>query len=397
MARQPIFDAGLNVYAYELLFRAGEENFFPQVEGDSASNAVISESLTTWGIGTLTGGKRAFLNFTRNALLEGHAELVPKEVAVIEILEDVEPDGAVLAECRRLKGLGYTLALDDFAYRPAYDPLLEIIDIVKVDFAVPNSPQQQRVLETLLKRKVKLLAEKVETQEAVDQAKASGYSYFQGYFFSRPQMVSAQKIPEAQVSRLGLMREVGQPEVNYQKIEEILKRDISLSYRLLKYMNSAFFGLRNESHSIRQALALLGEKNVRKWVRLVTLTGMAEGKPSELILSSVFRGRFCETLAPVLRMKRREEDLVLLGMFSLIDAIMDQPMETLLTEIPLGDDIKAALRGEEGILGTILAFVSGYERGDWDVVDACREILNLQAADVPDMYMKSLEWANQFV
>ncbi len=396
IARQPIFTSDLDVYAYELLFRAGVENIFPEVEGDTASSSVISDTFTTMGIESLSGGKRVFINFTRNALLRGYGELVPSDLVVIEILENVEPDQEVLRECGRLKDLGYTLALDDFQYSPKYDPLIEMADIIKVDFMLSGAYEREFMVRKFGARGIKLLAEKVETQEEVDQAKRAGYSYFQGYFFAKPQVVSSARIPEAQISRLALMQEVGQHELDYVKIEDVLKRDVAMSYRLLKYINSSFFGVRNEVSSIKQALTLLGERNVRKWVRLVCLSALAEGKSEELIRTSVFRARFCELMAPAMKMTAREDDLFLLGMFSLINAIMNQPMENILVEMPLVEDVKAALFGEDNRLRRVLDIVVAYEQGQWAKMDAYCRKLGLEL-DAPGLYRQAVEWANELV
>ncbi len=397
LARQPIFDADLDVWAYELLFRTGVENAFPDVEGDEASSSVISDSFTTHGIESLTAGRPAFINFTRNALLNGYAELMPKELAVIEILEDVEPDSLVLRMCRRLKDLGYRIALDDFQYTPKHDPLVELADIIKVDFFLSGSFERDYMVRRFRGKKIQLLAEKVETQEEVDQARKAGYAYFQGYFFAKPQIMGAHRIPETQVSRLALMREAGQQGLDYSKLEEVLKRDISLSYRLLKYINSSFFGLRNEIHSIRQALALLGERNVRKWVHLVCLSALGEDKSPELLQNSVCRARFCEQLAERGQLAGRGEDLFLLGMFSLLDAIIDQPMADVVEQVPLSADVKAALLGEANPLRAFLDLVIAYEQGEWGRVDACKQHVPVRTEDVPAMYFEALAWADELV
>ena len=265
VARQPIFDLHQAVYAYELLYRSGEaNNFYTGTDGDKASLQVITNSVLIIGLDTLTRGRKAFINFTKNLLEQEVATTLPKDFLVVEILENIEPDEKVLESCRKLKDLGYLLALDDFVYDPKYDPFLELADIVKVDFLVTQGDERRKIVERLGHRGIKFLAEKVETREDFAMAQKYGYIYFQGYFFEKPVIVSGKDIPALKHTYIQLLREVNQPTLDIDKVENIIKEEVSLSYKLLRFMNSVAFGFRNEIRSIKQALVLLVPKRIKQ-------------------------------------------------------------------------------------------------------------------------------------
>ena len=297
LARQPIFDRNQKVVAYELLFRSGLQNLFPQVDGDQATKQVMADSFLLFGIESLTRQGKAFINFTKNILMQGYAELLPKKQTVIEILETMPAEPEVLEMLATLKNKGYTLALDDYIFQPEHRPFLDLVDIVKVDFR--DIPQEKRAAlsKGLAAKGIKLLAEKVETQEEYQEALDSGFSYFQGYFFAKPIMVSRKDLPGIKTHYLRIIKEINAPEMSFDKLADLIGKDVSLSYKLLQYSNSAAFRLRAEVTSIKQALARLGEKEVRKWATLVALSDMAKDKPDELIMSSVVRAKFSEQLA----------------------------------------------------------------------------------------------------
>ena len=258
VARQPIFDPHQKVYAYELLFRSGMDNFFDASDPDQASTSVIVDRLLLMGMEKLTGGDRAFINCTRNVLIKGYAALLPKDKVVVEILESVEPDDEVVGACLRLKRAGFMLALDDFIYEERLEPLLPLVDFVKVDFRETTERDRRALVEKLSPRGIKMVAEKVETRSELQQASEMGYTYFQGYFFSKPEIIVAKDIPGYKLNYLRVLQAVNQPEINLVELENIIKLEASLTYKLLRYLNSAFFGFRTEIRSIHHALALLG-------------------------------------------------------------------------------------------------------------------------------------------
>lgn len=395
IARQPIFDLKQKVYAYELLFRSSMENVFTHSDLNQASSKVIGDSVFLMDMDTITGGKKAFINVTRETLVKDYTAVLPKDKTVVELLEMIEPDPEVLAACRNLKNNGYLLALDDFVYQDRYKPLLELADIIKVDFLATELDERRALVERLARKGMHFLAEKVETWEVYQEAVEMGYSYFQGYFFSKPTILSGKDIPGFKLHYLQILKEIQRPELDYGEFEGVIKREMSLSYKLLRYINSAFFGFSVEINSIRHAMVLLGENDVKKWASLLALASMADDKPDELVVQAVLRAKFCESLAPRVGFGARAQDLFLMGMFSLIDAIMSRPLPDVLGQMPIADDVKSALMGNEGKLNDIYQFVLAYERADWKRFQELAEKLKIDEEGISTLYLKALEWANQ--
>jgi c-di-GMP-related signal transduction protein len=393
-ARQPIFDSHLRVFAYELLFRSSLDNFFDFPDGDQATSRVM-DSVLSLGLDQLLGGRPAFINFTRETLMRDLATLLPAERLTVEVLETVAPDEEVVAACRRLKGLGYRLALDDITSLEVFNPLLSLADIVKVDFSLASERQKAEIPRQLRPRGVKLLAEKVEERGDFDRAVAWGYDYFQGFFFCSPEIIAARDIPAFKLNQLQLLKVLGGTELDFDEIEHILSRDLSFSYRLLRYLNSALFGLRSEVRSIRHALSLLGEIMIKRWVAMLVLAAIASDKPAELLRVALLRARFCELLSSPLVPRDEQGDFFLLGLFSVIDACLDQPMEAVAADLPLAPEIKEGLLGGDNLHGRVLQCVSAFERADWAAVTALADSLKLTAQFVGESYLQSVEWVSE--
>ncbi len=394
VARQPIFDQHRRVYGYELLFRSGLENFFSHPDGDLASDAVI-DGFFLFGMEALTGGRRAFINCTRDVLLKGYASLLPKQRVALEILEDVTPDEEVINACRALKAAGYVIALDDFDDREVLRPLVDLADIIKVDFLAIKGEARRALVERFTPAGVRLLAEKVETHEDFKQAAEMGYAHIQGHFFARPEIVSGQDVPGFKLNYLRILQAILQPELNLAQMENIIKQDASLCFRLLRYLNSVLFGFREEIRSIRHALGLLGNEQVRKWASMVIASGMAQDKPSELVVNCLIRARFCEFLAEPIGLLSRSTDLFLMGLLSLMDAILDRPMASILDSIPVSPDIKTGLLGKEGIFHRAHTLVLACEGADWEALVEIAAKLKVSEETVSEGYFKSLEWSRQ--
>lgn len=393
VARQPIFDRRQRVYGYELLFRSGQDNAFQAADGEMATSRVITDSLLNFGPEAMTRGKRAFINFTRAALLGGYADLLPPDWVVVELLENVEPAPEVVAACRALRERGYTLALDDFVYHPRFDPLLELASIVKVDLLATRGDDRANQLEKLNDFGVELLAEKVETHEEHQDARAAGFTLFQGYFFSKPVIVAGRDVPVFKLAYLRLLREINQPDLDLADMERVIKGDISLSYKLLRYINSAFFSLREPVNNLQQALGLMGEENVRKWASLVALAQLGQDKPDELIVSSLVRAKFLEDLAVGAGLKGRENAVFLMGLFSLLEPLVGRPLAEVVGDIPIAPEVKSALYGQPGRLRSLLELALAYERGDWGASVRLAEELGLTESQVPGRYVAALRWS----
>ena len=368
VARQPIFDRKLGVFAYELLFRSGPDSCFPaNTDIDFASSRTVSDVVSLIGLDTMVRGKRAFLNVSRHVLVNDLAMALPRNRVVVELLETIEPDDEVLAACRRLKKAGYMLALDDFVERPHDAALVAMADFVKVDFRSSTPASREQLARKFARRGIRMLAEKVETRDEMTTAMPAGYTYFQGYFFCRPTIVASKDIPGFRLNYLRLLRELNQPDVNVHKLDDIIKQEMSIAFRVLRLVNSVAFGTRKRIESIREALVFLGLDIVRKWTSVWALAGLGHDKPAELVVNSVIRGLCCEALAEHTGLANRAPELFLLGMFSMLDAIMDRPMEEVLATISIPDDVRSGLVRGEGPLRAVLDLTIAFERGDWDV------------------------------
>ncbi len=393
IARQPIFDLKQNVFAYELLFRSGLDNVFRNANPNQASAKVMTDGALLLSMETVSSGKLAFINLTRDILLKDYISLLPRGLTAAEILETIEPDPEVVRACSRLKKAGYTLVLDDFVYGEKYADLMKLADIVKVDFLSTPPEERRQVMSRFTAPNVRFLAEKVETHEVFLQAIEMGYSYFQGYFFSKPVIISSRDVPGFKLNYLQMLQELQMPDVNFHRLEEIVKRDMALSFKLLRYINSAYFALSNKVSSIMHAITLLGAREFKQWASLLVMASMGSDKPDELVVHALVRGRFCESLAPMLGMKQQSQDLFLVGMFSVIDAILDRPLEEILKDLPLSDEIKDALCGKPNRLRAVFDYAMAYEKGQWEGLSAKAEALGLDESGIPAVYLHAVQWA----
>jgi c-di-GMP-related signal transduction protein len=397
VARQPIFDRRLCVFAYELLFRSGFDNLcdIEASEGDAASSEVLTMGFVLTGLQDLTGGRKASINFTRNLLLQGIPTLFPPDMLLVEVLEDVVPRPEVIQACSKLRNSGHTILLDDFTPDYLESPLLDFADIIKVDFCQCSPAEIRDFPRRLEHRGVKLLAEKVETVDQFRLALESGYTYLQGYFFSKPVVRTDSTIPGSRLVNLRILNEISKPNVDFTDIEEIVRQDVSLSYKLLRFINSAYFALTQPVTSIGGALALLGMREIKKWVALSALSRLAEDKPEELIVNSLVRARLCECIATELGLRSRGPELFLLGMFSLVDAILEKPMSEILGQLPLTEETKSALLGADHMFRDVLDTVIAYERGDWDLFSELAPAIRLREEAMPVLYQESLTWVSR--
>jgi c-di-GMP-related signal transduction protein len=398
VARQAIFDRERRVYGYELLFRSHPgRNEFDGTEGGLATKQVLANTLLVIGLDNLVGTKKAFVNFGRGPLLQGWYASLPRENTVIELLETVEPDAEVLEACRNLREQGYQLALDDFVLRPGCELLLDVADLVKIEIQSIPRPQQMLLVRTAKARGLQMLAEKVETYEEFEWARQAGYDYFQGYFFARPVILRGRHIPAAKLHCLRLLQEAQQPELDFERLEMLILEDVSLSYQLLRYVNSPLFALTSSIRSIRQALMFFGETELRKWIVLATLARTAEDKPSELIRHSLVRARFCESVARLAR-KGHEQSAFLTGLFSLLDALVDRPLEQMLSGMCLAPEIPAVLSGKApagDALAGVYQLALAYEVGDWERVEQLGQQLGVSIPSLGDEYCAAAGWAQQ--
>jgi EAL and modified HD-GYP domain-containing signal transduction protein len=396
IARQPIFDLKQKVFAYELLFRSSFENVFRNADPNQATAKVMTDSTLLLNMETLTGGKFAFINVTGPILVKGYFNLLPKAWSAPEVQESVEPVPEVVRACSELKRAGYMLVLDDFVYRERSADLMKLADIVKVDFLSTPVEERRQLPSRFATPNLRFLAEKLETHELFQQAIDLGYSYFQGYFFSKPVIISSRDVPGFKLHYLQLLQEIQVPDANFRRLEAIVKHDIALSYKLLRYINSAYFGLRNRVSSIMHAIMLLGSREFKQWASLLLMASMGSDKPDELVSQAIIRARFCEHLAPMIGMKQQSQELFLVGMFSVIDAILGRPIQEILKDLPLSLEIKDALSGKPNRLRAVLDYAVAYERGEWGGLSKMAADLELDESGIPALYVDAVRWANVF-
>jgi len=398
LARQPIFTKNEKTYGYELLFRSGLENVYTGEDSVTSTLHVLTAAFTSFHIEEVVNYKKAFINFPEKLLIDATPKLFPKDILIVEVLEDVEPTNEVIESLKELKNEGYLIALDDFVYREGLLPLVELADIIKVDFFLTKGEGRGIVIEELLSANPHLsfLAEKVETREEFEQGKKFGYKYFQGYFFTKPVIISTHDVPAYKVTYLRLLKEVRNENLDFNKIEEIIKTDASLPYKLLKYINSAHFALKNEIKSLKQALVLLGIEGIRKWLTVVLLGNLSEDKPEEIAALSLLRARFCELLGEKIGIgKDRLGEAFLVGLFSMIDVMVGRPKSEVLEDITLPQDVKDALLGRPNIFKDILDLVMAWEEVKEEDIIYYSEKFKIRREIIDGLYWEALRWATE--
>ncbi|NVK25160.1 MAG: HDOD domain-containing protein [Gammaproteobacteria bacterium] len=395
-ARQAIYNRKQNVVAYELLFRDGPNNVFPKVETNSATSKLILDSHFNQGIEKITSGKPALINYPEKAILDGVPTVLPPNKAMVEILECVPPSAEVYEACRQLFHKGYKLVLDDFKYKKEWEPFLKLVRLIKFDLRETSFAEIESLLPLLRKYKsLKILAEKVETQEEFDKAKDLGFDFFQGYYFCKPNVVEQNDVSANLSVIYAMYQETLKDNVNYTKLSRFFEHDTSLSYKLLKFINSGLFPLRDPIGSIKQALVYLGNAQVKKFVNLIITAHIAEQKPQELTNMSIIRAKFCECLAEKVAPAKSDEAFIL-GLFSLLDAILDQPMCDIVRQLPLSEEVSDALIGHENVLGNILGVVKSYESGSWTAMRKSSARFRIEQEILPEFYATAIEWADEY-
>lgn len=392
VARQPIFDREQRVFGYELLFRDDMENVFHGGDADVASRSTLDSSLLV-GLDVLCDGRRAFLNCTRDTLIRGLITLLPSNSTVAEILESVPPDPEVITACQQLKEAGYVIALDDYVADDRREPLAELADILKVDLRLTTREQRAALIKRHGPWRCRMLAEKVESQEEFLAARDQGFVYFQGYFLRRPEMMATRDVPANRINYVRMLQAVSQDELDLPALEKLIKTEASICYRLLRYMNSARFGFRSEIHSVRHALSILGEQEVRRWVRLIAIVGAGHDKTSDLVLCALVRARFGELLGPLV--PHGEADLFLLGLLSMLDVMLGMPMSEILEKIPLDAETKAVLLGKPSPLRPIYQLLLAHESGEWSAVEELTGALHLDPEIGATSYWQAQQWARE--
>ena len=396
-ARQAILNRRQHTVAYEIFFREGVENAFPKnVDSNVATSRLVFNQHFNVGFKSLTNGKRALINFSEKGLLERMPTLLPQADIVIEILEDVEPTDEVYEACREMFHQGYRLALDDFLYHKNWDRFINFTRLIKFDIQRTPLSEIATLIPKFRKRKgLKLLAEKVETREDFKQAMDLGFDFFQGYFFCKPEMLVHKDIEAEHHMILIIYHEALKPYFSYDKLSKYFSQDVGLSYKLLRFTNSGLFQLKEPIESIKQALIYLGEEQARKFVCLIATAHLGKNKPLELVRMSIIRARFCEQLARY-KDPKSADNAFLVGLFSMVDALLDKPMEGLVAKLPLTQEVKDALRGEKNAFFFQLELVKAYESASWYNTNKFANVVGIGEQELPAMYENANKWSETY-
>ena len=393
IARQPIFDLDHKVVAYELLHRSSEENRCAETNLEIASRQMMGTAMLV-GFDALSSGHTVFINCTEEMLRGGYPTLFPAEQTVVEVLETVEATPAVVRACRELKKAGYTIALDDFEDRPGLADLIALADIIKVDFRLTSAEERAQLVRRYGKNGRMLLAEKVESNEEFASAVGQGYKLFQGYFFCKPRMLATRSVRSLNPLHVRVMRLLSRETLDFREVEMFIKSDPALCFRLLRYLNSAAFSFQRELRSILEAVSMLGEKELRKWLLLVSAI-MAGNRNPELVKTALVRARFAELLGP--RMHEAGSMAFLLGLLSLMPAILDLPLAQVAEQLAIPTDVRNALLGHPGPSRTCLDLVVAYESGQWDVCETLMNSCQIPVDLLVKNYCESVKWAEGLV
>jgi EAL and modified HD-GYP domain-containing signal transduction protein len=391
IGRQPIINKNKKIFGYELLFRNSMVSDADVMSNIKATASVIVNAFNNVGLKRLIGEKKGFINVDAEILESRIFDLIPKENMVLEILETVELTSSIIELCKKLRGEGYQLALDDFIYSEPLSPVMNAANYVKIDLPMYNRQSLTEVVAQLKNYPVKLLAEKVETREDFEFCYSLGFDYFQGYFFAKPSVVTAKSFSPAQLVLIELSRSLSKEEEFY-SIEALFKKNPELNYKLLKFMNSAAFYTTQKITSIRQSLALLGYRNLQKWVTLLLFAGEGgDYKSSPLLERAALRGRIMELLAKKITNEPATADSAFMaGALSLIDILLERPITDILNEFNLSQDINNALIRREGFLGTLILIVEMLEQEKFGFIQEILAKYNIPLEDLFSMEINAI-------
>jgi EAL and modified HD-GYP domain-containing signal transduction protein len=400
VGRQPILNLDGDIFAYELLYRNSRDNFFPGVDSDTATIGLLVNTFLSIGIEKVAGKRVAFINFSGELLAQDIFTSLKPDRIVIEILENVEITPSLLTKMRLLKAEGFKLALDDFILQEQYmvhTELFDIVDIVKVDY-INTTVAQRLEIETFIKKypDISLLAEKIETEQQYKEAEKVGYKLFQGYFFAKPEIISGIEIP----SNIGLHFQIielfNEESPCIDEIANLIMHDMSLSYKLLRFINTLGFGIPKRISSIKQAIVTIGLQETNKWMLVLTLhemgQGQGKGRIKALVDYSLTRAKMCELLAKR-EGKKNAEEYFLAGMFSLINVIMKRDWDDILKHIPLSDVVARTLKGEQTEITVSLQLAEAIERLNWKRIEQLADENGIAYSELSVYSLEAHRWA----
>jgi c-di-GMP-related signal transduction protein len=397
VGRQAIFDDRLKTFAYELLYRSGESDRYDATDPVSSTTAVIANAFLALPIDQVVERRKAFINFPRELLVAPDGPGLPARSVVLEILESVTPDSEVIDACRRLKRQGYQLALDDFVIREGFGPLIDLADFIKVDFLSTSFEDCRAMCDEFRPRGVRMLAEKIETREVLECAREMGYRQFQGYFLARPEIIEGSAIPAYKLNALRLLAQLHQPELDFDRLDRLIRLDVGVARTLMRYLNSAAFAFRGSIGSLRHGLVVLGEREVRRWVALAVLPHLTTDRVSEVAHMSLYRARLCELIAARSPMVSAAPECFMMGLFSMLDCMVGRPLSELLPELGLRSQIRDALLGlvpENDQFRRIFDLCLACETLDIPKIRACAKDMQLSPDNLADLCLEALKWVD---
>lgn len=397
VARQAILNRKEQTVAYELLFRNSVENYYPSgVDAITSTSKLVANHHLNLGFTSITRGKKALINFSEQGILDGIPSMLPFKDVVIEILEHTSPTQDVYNACKALHEKDYRIALDDFQYHHGWERFLPFTSLIKIDIQAVSLDEAEKTVAQLKGQKhIKFLAEKVETVEEYEQTKAMGFQYFQGYFFRKPEMLQHKDIETQTMVVMAILDEMMTDNINFNKVAKLFEKDMSLTYKLLRLINSGAFQLQSKISSIKQALVYLGDHEARKFITLIATAHLGENTPLELVRSSILRARFCEAILE----KKQDSNAgqaFLVGLFSMIDAILGKPMEDIIMRLPLEDEIREALLGFKNKLFHLLQLVKAYESGSWYNTQKMANVVGISDKEMPALYQEAVAWSQTY-
>lgn len=397
VARQPILDKEKKLFAYELLLRDGLENVFPEtISGDEATAKIIDGLEFNLGLESLVQGNLAFINFTHDSLINGYPLFLDKDQIVVEILETAKPSQDLLAACIDLKQKNYTIALDDYEHDAAWEQFFPYVDIIKLDYSLTSEQQFQEIITTLeTYPHIKLLAEKIETYDEFQHALGIGCEYFQGYFFSRPEVIKTVSFNPSQVAVVNLLSEINKDELDIKKITSIFEDDANLTFKLLRYVQSPIFKRSAAIKTIKQAILVLGFEELQRFIFLLFTAQFSQGKPQELTVMALARGRFCELMVKAALPTHSQSSAFLIGLLSLIDAMVDGDIQELMDKLPLHEDMKAAIIKRKGETAKFLRLCELFEKVDWQNIELFCQDINVDHEQSNRLFQEALIWADE--
>lgn len=395
-ARQPILDIDKRIFGYELLFRISSDNIFPDVDEEAATSKMIEGLQLDLGLDKISSGKWAFINFTEQSILNAYPNMLPKEKVVVEVLETVQPSPVVYKQLQTLAIEGYVIALDDFIHSEAWEPYYKFTQIIKVDCKFISQSELDDILEVKNRfPHIKLLAEKIENYKEFVRYEKLGFELFQGYFFAKPEVIKSVSLSSSQSVLSGLLSEVTKKVPNFAQITKLFEIDVALSFKLLRYTQSPIFKRRKSIDSIKQAVVLLGHTELERFVMLLFAATLGEGKPTALIKLSIHRAKFCEQFAERAKFNKEVSSAFLVGMLSLIDAMLDAELEELVSAMPLSDNIKEALILHQGLLSEFIALCQNCETGNWEAMEAACEKYNITFEELLTIHQDAELWSEE--